>query len=331
MIRLSRALLGAALVVGLAGTGARAADPDKLIPADADTVAVVNVKQVLDSEIVKKYALGQIKQMLEGQDAKRMLSDLGLDPLKDIEQLVVATMDTSRTDTKFLMIVHGKFDAEKIYKAAEAETKKNPDKFSMVKDGKDVMFKFQPDNGQPPVFATVVNDKTVVAANEKKYVTGALKASDNKTPINLKQELSSLLKKMDDKASVSVVSVLKGKLDDVKLPGGGNLPIKVDALEKALPNAETVSVAVKIGADVSVDVTIGMKDTDAAADMRNALDDLLKQLKPLAQLAGAADPRAKPLGDVLGTIKTSAKNKDVVLSGKVTGANIGKMINPTGE
>ena len=62
--------------------------------------------------------------------------------------------------------------------------------------------------------------------------------------------------------------------------------------------------------------------------MRNALDDLIKQVKPLAALAGAAQPQAKPLADILNSIKTSSKDKDVTVSGKVTSANIGKMMKP---
>jgi hypothetical protein len=327
-------VLGAALVVGLTAPTVRAAEPDKLLPADADTVAVINIKQILDSEIVKKYVLEQMKQALEGQDAKKLLTDIGLDPLNDIEKLVVASMDTKfapRSEPSFLLIVHGKFDAEKLYKTAEAESKKNADKFAMIKDGNTIMFKYQPDNGQPPIYATVVNDKTVVAASEKKYITSALKASDSAKPAPIKQELAALIKKMDEKTSVYAVSLLKGKFDELKLPGGGQLPVKLDGLEKALPNIETASVAIKIAGDVNLDVTLGMKDDDSAVDMQNVIDDLLKQLGPLAKLAGAADPRGKPLADILGSVKATAKNKDVVITAKVTGAQIGKMFTPKGD
>ncbi|MCE9566657.1 MAG: hypothetical protein K8U57_31930 [Planctomycetes bacterium] len=334
MIRLSRTLLGAALVVGVfASTAptARAAEPDKLLPADTDLVAVVNLKQILDSEIIKKYALEQIKQVLEGQDVKKLLGDLGLDPLKDVEKLVAASIETkfaNNPEAKYLLIVHGKFDADKLYKTAEAESKKNGDKFQMVKDGNTIMFKVQPDNGQPPLYATVVNDTTVIAASEKKLITTALAADTASKPAAIKKELAELIKKADDKSSVLLISLLKGKLDDVKIPGGGNLPVKLDKFEKMLPAMEAVTLSVKIGADVNLDITIGMKDEDAAGDMRNALDDLLKQVKPLAQFAGAADPRLKPLSGILDSVKTSSKNKDVSVSGKVTGTDIGKMINP---
>jgi hypothetical protein len=328
---MSRTLFAAALVVGFATTTARAAEPDKLLPADTDTIAIVNFKQILDSEIVKKYALEQLKQALEGQDAKKLLGDLGIDPLKDVEKLIVAASEVKferGAEPKYLLIVHGKFDAEKIYKTAEAYSKKDADKFQMIKDGSLTMFKFLPDNGQPPVYATVVSDKTVIAASEKKIITEALKASDSGKSATLKKELVALIKKADDKTSVFVAGLLKGKLDDVTLPGGGNIPIKLDDLQKVLPKMETVAVSVKIGGDVLLDVTIGMKDEDAAGDMRNALDDLMKQLKPLAQLAGAADPRAKPLTDILASVKISSKNKDVTVTGKVTGNDIGSIINP---
>ena len=299
------------------------------MPADADTVVSVNVRQIIDSDIAKKYALEQIKQALEGRDAKALLTDMGLDPLKDIDRAVVATINTSKTDTKFLIIIHGSFDPNKLFKAAEAQTKKDGDKFAMIKDGNTVMFKYQPQNGDPPTYGTVVSDNTVIAGSDKKLITNAL-AADKNGPVKLKPELAALIKKMDEKSSVYAVSVVKGKFDDVKIPGGGNLPVDLSGIEKVLPNAETISLTVKISVDVSVEVTFGMKDDQSANDMQNTVEDLLKQVKPLAALAGAGNPQLKPLADILAGIKTVAKNKDVIVTGKVAGADIGRMIKPDG-
>jgi len=118
--------------------------------------------------------------MLDGQDAKKLLGDLGLDPLKDVETVTFATCDTKIKDienTQKLAIIRGTFDAEKLFKTAEARSKKEGDKFEMVKDGNTVMFKIQPDNNQPPWYATVVNDKTVIAASEKKLVSATVAAA----------------------------------------------------------------------------------------------------------------------------------------------------------
>jgi ribosomal protein L18E len=334
MTLLSRMVLGAALAVGLTASNARAAEPDKLLPAEADTVVQVNIKQLLDSDIIKKYALEQIKQTLDGQDAKKLLTEIGLDPLKDIEKITVgasvATLTNIKSnDIKFLMIVRGTFDPEKLFKAAEVQSKKDADRFSMIKDGGTIIFKYQPENGENPIYGTVVDDKTVVAASDKKLIANALKAAEGNKKPPIKQELADLIKKLDEKASVYVTSIVKSKFDELKLPK--NDFVDLSKLEASILKTDSVSVSVKVGTDVNLEVTLGMKDDDAAIDMQNALDDVLKQVKPLIPLASAAQPQLKPLADIVATIKTSAKNKDVIISGKVTGANIGKMIKIDGD
>jgi len=72
---------------------------------------------------------------------------------------------------------------------------------------------------------------------------------------------------------------------------------------------------------VNAEVTIGMKDAESATDLQGVLDEIIKQVKPLAMLVGASDPRGKPLGDILNTVKTSTKSTDVIVVGKLTGDN----------
>lgn len=330
MTRSFRPLLVAVLAAGLPPPALRAAEPDKLLPADADTVVVINFKQILNSALIKKYALEQLKQSLEGQDAKQLLEELGIDPLKDIDSVTLAGADLNPNNptAKVLIIIKGNFDPEKLFKTAEAYSKKDADRFAMIRDGGTIMFKYQPDDGQPPLYATVLNDKTIVAASEKKLISDALKADSAGQPPAIKKELTALLKKADEKSSLYFATLLKGKLDDVMIPGGGNLPIKLDELERLLPKMETALVTLKVGTDVALEVSIGMKDDDAAGDMRNALDDILKQLKPLAQLAAGADPRAQPLGEILNGVKITSKNKDVLLTLKISADAIAKMVNP---
>jgi hypothetical protein len=321
MPRLSRLALATAFAVIFASGSARAAEPDKLLQSDADTVTFVNVKQLVESDVVKKYAIEQIKQALAGQEAKKILEEMGLDPLKDIEKVWVGSSGKDANDMKALIIVHGKFDPDKLLKAAEAATKKDGDKFSMIKDGGQTLFKFQPDQGNP-VYGTVVDDSTVIAGTDKKLIANAL--TQKKAAINA--ELTALVKKMDEKASVFAVSLVKGKFDNVKLPA--QLPIDLSGFEKALPKTDTLSIVVKVTGDIKLEVTFGMKDDDAAADMGDAMAKLIDGIKGLVPLLAAAEPKAKPLVDVVKTVKSDVKKKDVVIVGTVTGDNIGKMINP---
>jgi hypothetical protein len=336
MIRSSRLLPGAALLAGLlaaANPTARAADPDKLIPADADTVVSVDVKKLLEADFVKKFVVEDLKKQFDKQEAKQFLTDIGLDPFKDVERLVVASMETKfapGSQPNYLVVVRGSFDAEKLFKRAEAETRTNPDKYSMVKDGGTTMFKIvqQPPQGSEPeraAFATVIDDKTVVFASDKKYVTEAIKRNDSGKGAALKKELAELIKKVDARVPIYVASVVSGKLGDIPIPPQAG-PVKLESLGKALPNTETILVTVRIGTDVAVDLHLGMKDEETANDMRNAFIDLIDQVKPLAKLASNFDPATKPLPDLLDAIRVTSKKKDMILTLTATGNDLGGLL-----
>lgn len=321
MLRLSRLALATAFAVALTTAPARAADPDKLLPADADTVGYINVKGLIGSDVVKKYALEQLKQALAGQDAKKLLDEMGLDPLKDIETIWIGSSGKDASDMKALIIGHGKFDSDKLLKAAEAAAKKDGDKFSVIKDGGMTLFKFQPEQGNP-VYGTVVDETTVIAGTDKKLVATALEQKK----ASLSADLAALVKKQDEKSTMFMTSVVKGKFNNVKLPA--QLPIDLSGFEKALPSTDSLSVVIKVTGDIKLEITMGMKDEDSATDMGDAMAKLIDGIKGLVPLAAAADPKAKPLVDVVKTIKSDVKKKDVTVVGTVTGDNIGKMINP---
>ena len=108
------------------------------------------------------------------------------------------------------------------------------------------------------------------------------------------------------------------------------IPVDLSAIQKHLPNTETMAVTVKVGTDVNVEVTLGMKDDDSAATC-GTRSTTLQAVETAHPAGGRRQPRAKPLADVVATIKTSSKNKDVTISGKVTGANIGQMVKTGGD
>jgi len=328
MIRLSRPGLGVALTMALvAGPSVRASEPDKLLPADCDSVISINIRQIIESDIVKKYALEQMKQALQGNDARKFLGDLGLDPLKDIERVVVGGTGKDQTDMKYLVIVHGKFDPEKLYKAAQAQTQKEPDRFSLVRDGQDKMFKFQPDDGNP-IYGTVIDEGTIVMANDKKGVSAALAASLSGKKAVINRDLATLIAKQDDKASLWMAMVLKGKLDNVKLPNG---PGVNPALKDHLAKLDTATVVIRVNTDVTLDVGFIMPDAEAAAGMGASVDEILQQVKGFAPFLAASDPKLKPLVDVVKTLKSEVKDKSVLISARLTGVAIGQMIKPTDE
>src|SRR5438067_356620 len=94
-------------------------------------------------------------------------------------------------------------------------------------------------------------------------------ATDTIVSLTVRQTLASLITRMDDKASVWVAVVVNGRLDNAKLPGGQQ------KLQGQLANLETVTAVVRVGTDVNVDVTLGMKDEASAQEMGTAVDEVI--------------------------------------------------------
>src|SRR5262249_15241960 len=68
-----------------------AAEADKLLPNDTETVMGINVRQILDAPLVKKLGLEQAKKALKAQsDVQKILDDLGFDVFTDVDTITVA-------------------------------------------------------------------------------------------------------------------------------------------------------------------------------------------------------------------------------------------------
>ena len=322
MTRLVRPALGLALATLVAAAPTRAAEPDPLLPPDADVVVSMNVRQALESDIVKRYAIENLKQAIEGKDAQKFLRELGLDPLKNVERVVIGMSGKDETDFKFLVVVHGTFDPDKLYKAAEAQTRKDADHFALVKDGKDVMFKYTPDNGNP-LYGTVVDDKTVVLSGDKKGISAAL-AVDPKAKADLGKELTGLVKGMDDKATLWVAALTNGRLDKVKLKGQA----ANSGIQGQLGNLQSATLVLRVEKDVLLNVGLGMKDNASAEEAGKTVGELLQTVKGALPFLAANDPKLKSLVESSKTLKSEVRDRTVVVTGKLEGAAIGKLIAP---
>src|SRR4051794_4636372 len=110
-------LVPAVIVAAVTALPARAVEPDKHIAPDCEGVLVVNVRQILNSPLVKKYGMAQIKEQLNSnEDAKKFIKATGLDPLKDLHSISVSG-SAGGGKPKFLVVVKGKFDVEKLQAA----------------------------------------------------------------------------------------------------------------------------------------------------------------------------------------------------------------------
>lgn len=325
MTFLSRLTLTAVVAVtGLSLGTARAAEPDPLLPSDTTGIVYMNFRQVLDSDLMKKFALEQMKQALEGEDAQKMLKQLGLDPLKDIDRATIGFWGQGPDDMNFLAVVRGKFDPEKLFNAIKAEAGKNPDKVSLVKKGKYTLVKMANENpgpGQPKeAYAAVADEKTIVFGSKDTITVAAIeKAEKGTTKTELNRQMTALMLKMDEKATMYMCGLNTSKEVPVLPPQVGQIFDDPEKLAKQLSKIENVSVTLRITEDVGLELSAGMKSTEDASDFGDTMNDLVNKAKAFLPFIGGSQPNMKQLATELGkTLKASSKDKDVTISLKLS-------------
>ena len=303
-----------ALSLVTAAASARAGDVDPYLPDDTEMVVSVNVRQIVESDLFKKYVESAAREALKNQDAVQdALKDLGLDPFTDIDRIIAARPSGVDQD-RGLLIAHGRFDLDKFKDKAEQAAKDHPDQVKVLKipdgaGGKFVVYEVTPNEQSPPVFVSLPAKSTLLASPGKDYVVDALKRDAAKEKPQLKNaDMQALLERMNDKQGLSVAMVGSA------LREGASQEIK-DLFEKV----DAVGGGVSVGDEIKIEVAVTARSTEDAADLKESIAGGLKQAKLLvAALALADNPQIGALLDVVNSLKVTVKDKTVLLKGAVS-------------
>ena len=324
-MKLSSRLLALA-VFGTAITApARAADLDPLLPAKSESVMVVNVTQVLTSDLFKKYARGQVEQALEGNDAQKMLTSMGLDPMKDIDRVSVGIWGDNPQDMQALAVMRGKFEPKKLFTAVQQAAKDEPDQVELVTEGGYQLIKIMPKDQDKPIYAAVASDTAIVAGSDKAMVAAAFADAQNEPKAKVKKELATLVAQQDAKASMFMVGLTDGKIE---LPPNFSLPVQgidPEKLADQLQAMQSVAIVVHVTDGVALDIAMGMKDGDAAEDFGETVKELLSTAKVFIPIIAAQQPQFQPVAQELGkTLGSKVGGNSVSIGIKLSGDTIAK-------
>jgi hypothetical protein len=290
---------------------ARAAEVDKCLPNDSEIVATINLRQILDSELVKKYALNHLKAAIKDSgEAEKVLEDLGLNPLTDVNSLTVAGPGGDAAD-KDLFIVHGKFDPKKFADKAD-EASKQDSHLKITKAGDYTIYEVALDTPGPvsTMYVAVAGPDTILASPGKSYVIDALDKQAGKKKGELNKELAALINKENPKQSLWAV-VLSPAL-------GKSAAFKDEKAKEVLSKTRWFTAGVTVTKEVRLDANIAAKDASAADDLKKEINAGLEQVKGLAAVFAAQQPQIAPLSDVLDSLKISTQKNDVKIEGKVS-------------
>jgi hypothetical protein len=314
-LALSLALALPAFAAPVPTEGPAAANYDKYLPNDVDGVITINVRQLLDSELIKKTG---IDKAMGTEDAQKAAKTLGLDPLKDIERVVIAG---GKNDDQTVVIIQGKFDPAKLSAAIEeaARDKKDNLKVHKTDNGKvyevtklEDIVKLPPQLGAganvnlkgKSVFAVIADRGNVVVSPSKETVEEVLaKAAGKKTTKLSNKELATLLGKIDAKQTLAVALPAPATEEKFKSITGGLTVTK----------------------DVKVDFTVTAADADAAKEINDKIAEQLRQASDVINIVVIQQTELKPAVEIIKGIKHSAKDNTVSITSDIKGDTLEKL------
>jgi hypothetical protein len=302
--------LAAALV---AAAPSRAADLDKYLPADTEVFVTVNVRQVLDSPLVKKHGLKPAREALKQLDqVNDVLADVGFDPFTDLERVTAAGPGGGEQD-RGLLIARGSFNLAKFKAKAEEAAKDYPEslKIRKVPDGA---------GGQAPVyevampgqdqtlFVALPDKETLVASPGKDYVVEAIKKARGKGPAALKdKDFQAVLERMDPRQSLSLAALGSALKKNDLGPAAG-----------ALENVDAVGGGLTLGDDLVIELVLSAKSADAAKELKKAVNDGANQGVALVGLLASQHEELALAADLLKSVKATSKDKTVTVKARLS-------------
>jgi len=294
--RLSPALAALALLAP-----ARAAEADRYLPAETQQVVVVNVKQLLDSQLFKKFALPEVeKQLKDNKEYKEFQQATGVDVLKDVNSVVIGNAGT--TGDNVSIIVRGRFDTDKIHQTARKYAEDNAGKLTIGKLGDRPLYEGTKDG--KTTYITFIDATTMIASTAKGNLTSAVEGKVGR----LNKDLSAALEKVEGRPSMWMVALIpeeaKKQLDKVQQG-------PVDALKKVKSASGSLNVT------DSITASIGLSSDDEKA--AKELADFATQMKGVVQFAAMGNEMLKPFADeFLRTLKIDTTRGDVSVSFKLS-------------
>jgi hypothetical protein len=306
----------ALLILAWAPVGARADEITPLLPAYGEQFFYFNMRQFVQSPLYKTHLAGPLeREALKDKVVKNFIDKTGINPLRDVERIVVVGKSLAGDDQKALIIVTGTFDAKKLTAAAEDLAAKY--KMQVWRDGDTVtsvrvavarekghtFLQISIANGKKKLeLAAALADKRRLLLGDRDSVNTALAqaARTEGTGIGKKAVPNALLK-------MSPTTIFACRLDNSelkKLPG-----VEDTSTAKLIEKVDMFRLDVRVTNDIKGILTFEMKDSDAAKEMKPAVVKLTNQVKLFIGLIVLNEPKVEPLEGLSKSLKVTTKGK----------------------
>ncbi len=278
------------------------------LPADTQALIRLNFRAMIDSPLAKKMGIEKASEIIKSVPGGEILTEMGFDPLKDIDSITVAAPGGGDME-KGLIIVAGKFKADKLVAKANEEAKNNKDKVKIHKAGDKTIFEIIIPEQQVPMFMMIASNNTILASTQKEYLEKALANSGSKLA---NKDFSALVEKLDPDLAISMVAV-SGAFPSKSLP---------EQAKAIMDGIESIGGGIGIDKDVTLKINVFTKDEDSSKKLKETMDQGMAQALGFLGLMAAQQKELTPVLEFVKSMKTSSKAKMMSLEGKLPGKMI---------
>ena len=274
------------------------------LPADTQALIHLNFRAMIDSPLAKK--MGIEKEIIKALDFDiEFIAEIGFDPLKDIDSITIAAPGGGDME-KGLIIVAGKFKADKLVAKANEEAKNNEDKVKIHKAGDKTIFEskdFFPDQ-QVPMFMMIASNSTILASTQKEYLEKAFANSGSKLA---NKDFSALVEKLDPDLAISMVTV-SSAFPSKAIP---------EPYKAIIEGIDSIIGGIGIDEDVTLKINVFTKEEDSSKKLKETMDQGMAQALGFLGLMAAQEKELTPVLEFVKSMKTSSKEKMMSLEGKL--------------
>jgi hypothetical protein len=283
-------------------------DALSLVPANAVTVGMVKLADMRTSPLSGFIFMHTDKMSTDGE-AEKFLRDAGLQPLKDVDTLVVATTPRSTlgSDADVLVIAEGRFQPERLSAAiiSRGAVKKGAYLVLPEKEGENGAVAFL-----SPSMAIAGNERSVQAALEARTAGG--------TGFRARGALGMDLGRIDPNATAwALVDVTRA----ARLTKGGSINTgkgqSGEALQAAIKTLSTVAVWATDAGDQLKLSAIGLSNDEETLQL---LEDTVRGA--LAAMRLAVKDKAPEMVSVLRRFDVDRKSDSIRVDGSIPAATI---------
>lgn len=301
--RFTPVALVTALMVG--GLVANAAEPEIQLPSDTQAMMRINFRSIIDSPLAKKMGIEKSLEFIKTLPGAELLKELGFNPLKDIDSITFVAPGGGDSE-KSLIILSGKFKADKLVAKATEEAKNNKETVKISKTGDKTIFEVLVPDQQVPMFVMIASNSSIVASTNKEYLIKAIGGTESKLS---NKDFSSLVGKLDPKLSISMVAV------------SAAVPLKSipEGARGIVEGIESIGGGFGIDTDVTLAINVYTKDDESAKKLKETMDGGMAQALGFLGLMAAQQKELIPALEFLKSIKVNSKGKMVGMEGKLPG------------